>query len=373
VTIAPNLFSNLYSGIRPLLFALPPERAHGLALHLVERLGHQPVLGQAVGQVCRYEHPSLQQELWGLRFANPLGLAAGFDKDATAIAGWPYLGFGFAELGSITFWPQPGNPSPRLFRLPADRALINRMGFNNAGAQACRDFLQAARDRGYRSPIPIGMNLGKSKAATDPIADYVASFRLLRDYGDYFVVNVSSPNTPGLRDLQQQESLRAIVLALQTENLHNKPLLVKMAPDLADADVVGIGHLALELGLAGLIATNTTIARPPLRTAHRAAEAGGLSGAPLRERSTQTIRLLYQTTAGQLPIVGVGGIEDGATAWEKITAGASLLQLYTGLVYHGPLQLRAIAQDLVQRLRTHGFTHIQQAIGSAVDRSHPSG
>jgi len=368
VTIA---FPNPYPGIRPLLFAFPPERAHNLALHLVARLGDQPALGQAVGQVCRYAHPALQQELWGLRFANPLGLAAGFDKNGTAIAGWPHLGFGFAELGSVTFLPQPGNPPPRLFRLPADRAIINRMGFNNAGAQACRDFLQRLRDRGYRSPIPIGINLGKSKAATDPIADYVASFRLLRDYGDYFVVNVSSPNTPGLRDLQQQESLRAIVLALQAENPQAKPLLVKIAPDLADEDVVRLGQRGLEWQLAGWIATNTTIARPPLRTTRHTAEAGGLSGAPLRERATHVIRLLYQTTAGQLPIVGVGGIADGDTAWEKITAGASLLQLYTGLVYHGPLQLRAIAQDLVQRLQTHGFTHIQQAIGSAVNPANP--
>ncbi|MGQ9866553.1 MAG: quinone-dependent dihydroorotate dehydrogenase [Pseudanabaenaceae cyanobacterium] len=368
MTIAPLRFPDLYSGIRPLLFALPPERAHHLALLLVEGLGARPALGQKVAQLCGFAHPVLQQELWGLRFANPLGLAAGFDKNGTAIAGWPYLGFGFAELGSLTFWPQPGNPSPRLFRLPADRAILNRMGFNNAGAQACRDFLQELRERGYRSPIPIGINLGKSKAATDPIADYVASFRLLRDYGDYFVVNVSSPNTPGLRDLQQQESLRAIVLALQAENHPHKPLLVKIAPDLADEDVVGIGQLALELKLAGLIATNTTIARPPLRTVHRAAEAGGLSGPPLRKRSTQVLRLLYQTTGGQLPLVGVGGIEDGATAWEKITAGASLLQLYTGLVYHGPRQLRAIAQDLVQRLTDHGFTHLHQAIGRAVDR-----
>jgi len=305
-------------------------------------------------------------------------LAAGFDKDGVAAGVWPNLGFGFAEVGTVTFQAQPGNPQPRLFRLPLDQAALNRMGFNNQGAAAMAAMFEARSQRQAAKPnvsqlkIPIGINLGKSKVTPleEAAADYLGSFRLLKDWGDYFVVNVSSPNTPGLRSLQATEQLEPILAALQQENQRQKPMLVKIAPDLEWEAIADVIALAQKHHLAGIIATNTTIRRDGLKTAVIEAtgksvqdEAGGISGAPVRQRSTEVIRFIYQQTQGQLPIVGVGGVFTAADAWEKITAGASLVQVYTGWIYEGPWMVRRILTGLGQKLEQHGLTTLADAVG----------
>jgi dihydroorotate dehydrogenase len=375
--------------LRPLLFSglkADPEWLHQQSLTLLTQCDRpsplwQPWLRAQLQRTYSYSDLRLQQTLMGLPFANPVGLAAGFDKDGVASGIWADLGFGFAELGTVTFHAQPGNPKPRLFRLPQDHAALNRMGFNNQGAAALAERLQnrwgtakklSSDSAQLLAPCPIGINLGKSKIAPLEKAaqDYVDSFRLLKDWGDYFVVNVSSPNTPGLRSLQSVEQLEPILRALQQENTSHKPLLVKIAPDLAWEDIASITHLALTYELAGIIATNTTIQRDGLKTHAIAAtgnpiadEAGGISGAPVRARSTEVIRFIYQETQGQLPIIGVGGIFTAADAWEKITAGASLVQVYTGWIYEGPGMVQRILKGLTQRLTEHHLDSIQTAIG----------
>lgn len=313
----------------------------------------------------------LNQKLWGISFPNPVGLAAGFDKDGVAAGIWANLGFGFAEIGTVTFHAQPGNPQPRLFRLPQDKAALNRMGFNNLGAAAMSKEL-ANRFNTAKSSIPIGINLGKSKITLleDAPADYLGSFRLLQDWGDYFVVNVSSPNTPGLRSLQDASSLSAILDALQQENQGRKPILVKIAPDLEWEAIADILAITKTQQIAGIIATNTTISRENLQTQvitetgkSVREEAGGISGFPVRDRSTEVIRFIYTQTQGQLPIIGVGGIFTVADAWEKITAGASLVQVYTGWIYEGPLMVRRILEGLQQKLVEQNLTTISQAVG----------
>ena len=318
-----------------------------------------------------FSHNSLQQKLWGLEFSNPVGLAAGFDKDGLAAGMWSSFGFGFAEIGTVTLQAQPGNPPPRLFRLPVDKAALNRMGFNNCGSAAMAAQL-AERFKTAKSSIPIGINLGKSKVTPleDAPADYLGSFRALQQWGDYFVVNVSSPNTPGLRSLQDAGSLNAIIDALQQENQGRKPILVKIAPDLEWDAIADIIKVAQVQQLAGIIATNTTIRRDNLQTQVIATtgksineENGGISGLPVKNRSTEVIRFIYSETKGQLPIIGVGGIFTAADAWEKITAGASLLQVYTGWIYEGPLMVRRILIGLQEKLLEHQLTSISQAIG----------
>lgn len=324
-------------------------------------------------QTYGFQDPRLAMSLCGLTFATPVGLAAGFDKDGIAAPLWSDLGFGFAELGTVTALAQPGNPRPRLFRIPQDLAAFNRMGFNNASAEALADTLRGYFPEGQRS-IPIGINLGKSKLTplSGAVSDYVSSFRSLRSLGDYFVVNVSSPNTPGLRSLQAVTELEPILAALQAENTEQRPLLLKIAPDLVDEEVVAIAHLAQRQQLAGIIATNTTIDKSLLSVEHLpgrreplATEAGGISGAPLRSRSTEVIRLLHRTTQGQLPIIGVGGIFSAEDAWQKIVAGASLVQVYTGWVYEGPLLVKTIQQGLLERLDSAGLPNLAAAVGSA--------
>lgn len=341
------------------------------------------------------EDVRLQQTLWNITFPNPLGLAAGFDKDGVASGLWSDFGFGFAELGTVTFHPQPGNPRPRLFRLLPDRAVLNRMGFNNQGAAVMAETLKRrwqepdrkgwgnrgdeGDETGQRSPspcssfhCPLGINLGKSKITPleEAAQDYLNSFRLLKDWGDYFVVNVSSPNTPGLRSLQDKAQLAPILQALQQENSDHKPLLVKIAPDLEWEAIADVLELAQQYHLAGIIATNTTIRRDGLKTQIIektgnlvTEEAGGISGAPVRERSTEVIRFIYQETQGKLPIIGVGGIFTAEDAWEKITAGASLIQVYTGWIYEGPWMVRRMLQGLLQKLDVEGLESIQQAVG----------
>ena len=358
----------MYPLIRPLLFRFPPERAHDLIFRGL--VACESVLARTRAPHA-WTHPALEQHVWGLTFPNPVGLAAGFDKDARAPHVWPLLGFGFAELGTITAHAQPGNPLPRLFRLPADRALLNRLGFNNRGADAVarrlRDLLRAAPSR-----IPLGINIGKSRltAIDDAADDYVRSFRLLAPLASYMVINVSSPNTPGLRDLQSEEHLAALLTALTHENAvlaqaqrrPTVPLLIKVAPDLADEALPQIVRVAQTGGAAGLVATNTTIRRDGLRSPMD--EAGGLSGLPLRERATDVIRRLRQLAGPALPIIGVGGIFSAADAYAKIRAGASLVQLYTGMIYEGPRLASHVARGLVELLHRDGFTHISDAVGT---------
>ncbi|WAL61833.1 quinone-dependent dihydroorotate dehydrogenase [Thermocoleostomius sinensis] len=377
--------------IRPLLFSVinaDAEQLHQQTMQWLSGLDTaQPLLlvrllRQQIHRSCSFTHPALTQTLWGCQFSNPVGLAAGFDKDGLAAGVWSDFGFGFAELGTVTFHPQPGNPKPRLFRLPIDRAALNRMGFNNQGAAALATRLQALRDRtGTESTtdsiaphpsIPLGINLGKSKITPleAAVEDYVGSFRLLKSLGDYFVINVSSPNTPGLRSLQAVEQLEPILSGLQQENQNQKPLLIKIAPDLDWEDIAAIVHLTQTYHLAGIIATNTTIRRDRLKTQIIAAtgqpvtaEAGGISGAPVRQRSTEVIRFIYQQTQGGLPIVGVGGVFTADDAWEKIIAGASLVQVYTGWIYEGPWMVKRILQGLVRKLEEHKLNQITDAVG----------
>jgi dihydroorotate dehydrogenase len=292
--------------------------------------------------------PALRVRALGLELPSPLGLAAGFDKEAAHVDALAALGFGFVEIGTITARPQPGNPRPRLFRLPADAALVNRMGFNNAGAVAAAARLARRRDPG----VVVGVNIGKTKVAEDAVADYRESAALLAPHADYLVINVSSPNTPGLRDLQAVEQLEPIVAAVR-DVAPGVPLLVKIAPDLADADVDAVADLALRVGLDGLIATNTTISRdglvsPPEEVA--AAGAGGLSGAPLAERSLEVLRRLRERVGEDLVLVSVGGVRDGADAAARLAAGATLVQAYTAFVYGGP-RWPARAQRTLARMR----------------------
>lgn len=382
------------SVIRPALFSglkADPEWLHQQtlsALGWLDHYHHQPPSRWLQNQLARLyslHDDRLMQSLWGLQFSNPIGLAAGFDKDGVASGVWSSFGFGFAELGTVTFTGQPGNPTPRLFRLPLDNAALNRMGFNNRGAAVMVATLQQrwrseVRSQGS-SPAPysprstpflIGINLGKSKITPleEAATDYLSSFRLLKDWGDYFVVNVSSPNTPGLRSLQAADQLEPILVALQQENTEQKPLLIKIAPDLEWDAIATVLELAQAHKLAGIIATNTTIRRDGLKTQVLRStgksvreEAGGISGAPVRQRSTDVIRFIWQETQGRLPIIGVGGVFTPEDAWEKITAGASLVQVYTGWFYEGPEMVRRILEGLLQKLEERGLTSFEQAIG----------
>jgi dihydroorotate dehydrogenase len=368
--------------LRPLLFQLlkaDPEAVHRQSLELLSAIDLNTLPGAfclkaSSRQLFGLTDLRLQQNLWGKVFPNPVGLAAGFDKDGIAAGIWPDLGFGFAELGTVTYHDQPGNPLPRLFRLPADQAALNRMGFNNQGSAVLAERLAARQ--GKLPSNPIGINLGKSKitAECDAAADYVGSFQRLQAYGDYFVINVSSPNTPGLRNLQNVELLNPILAELQQVNQGQKPLLVKIAPDLAWEDIELLVQVAQKNQLAGIIATNTTISREGLHTKTLAAtgqllikEAGGISGVPVRDRSTAIIRFIYQVSQGQLPIIGVGGIFSVADAWDKITAGASLVQLYTGWTYQGPWLVSRILAGLLTELEQAGLDNISQAVGINAD------
>ena len=348
-----------------------PEWLHQQTMRVLSRLERLRWVQAQLQQSLGVSDARLTQKLWGISFPNPVGLAAGFDKDGVAAGVWSSLGFGFAELGTVTLHAQPGNPRPRLFRLPLDKAALNRMGFNNCGAAAMVARLADSLDMGTRL-IPIGINLGKSKVTPldAAAADYLGSFRLLKDWGDYFVVNVSSPNTPGLRSLQDAAALSCILDALQQENQGQKPIFVKIAPDLTWEAISEILTISQAQQLAGIIATNTTIGRDGLKTnlvpatgksVHQ--EAGGVSGAPVRDRATEVIRFIWQQTRGQLPVIGVGGIFTAEDAWEKVTAGASLVQVYTGWIYEGPLMVRRVLQGLLQKLEERGLNSIAEAVG----------
>lgn len=358
------------SMLRSLLFRLPPETAHELALsmlvrapNLTRRLTTGKTKAPAFGQLKRF----------GLQFSNPIGLAAGFDKDGIALEGLAKLGFGFIEAGTVTLHPQPGNERPRLFRLPKDKALINRAGFNNKGAAA---FASRFAQTDHRRDYVLGVSIGKSKITPLEKAfdDYSKSFDLVYQIADYIAVNVSSPNTPGLRDLQQAEQLEALLFGLQTMNaqlssqhqIPPRPLLLKISPDLVVAELEHIVDVAQRASIAGIIATNTTTDRAGLISSKQevdACGAGGLSGMPLQQRANKMIAELFRITRGAIPLVGVGGIFTAEDAWEKICAGASLLQLYTGFIYQGPSIVSEISWGLREILEREGVKSIDDAVG----------
>jgi dihydroorotate dehydrogenase len=366
-----------------MLFSLPPETAHEMALHALSyALRPEPLRRLAGRRLAREPFGRLTR--FGLSFPNPVGLAAGFDKNGAVARELCALGFGFVEVGTVTHVPQPGNPRPRLFRLPADRALVNRQGFNNEGAAALAARLAArgreAASSASSSPCIVGVNIGKSRvvAVEEAVDDYLASFALVRPHADYVTVNVSSPNTPGLRELQRADRLLALLEAIQRANDETAaregrppvPLLVKVAPDLQEGELELIVDVALRARVSGVVATNTTTSRAGLRTPSARVEAcgaGGLSGAPLRTRSTQMIAALRRLAGGRLTIVGVGGIFTAADAWEKICAGASLVQLYTGFVYEGFGVARRINEGLAETLQKEGFRTLDEAVGCRAD------
>ncbi len=339
---------------------LPPESAHALALRGIALLGTgapQP------------DPELLRIALWGRRLANPLGLAAGLDKDGVAIAGFARLGFGAIEIGSVTPRPQPGNPRPRLFRLSQDGAIINRMGFNSAGHEAVLRRLTRYRDRAGRGGPLIGVNLGNNRDSEDAAADYTAGITRFSDLADYLVVNISSPNTPGLRGLQAAQPLRALLDRLAEARAKagaRSPLLLKLAPDLVTDERAAIAEIALDFAVDGLILGNSTLSRPPdLKGRHRG-QAGGLSGRPLFALSTSVLADFARLTQGRMTLVGVGGVASGADAYAKIRAGASLVQLYTALIYRGPGLVRHIKSELTGLLARDGFASVAEAVGAAL-------
>lgn len=341
----------LYRLARPVLFALDAESAHGAA---IAALKHLPEGSRAA------ESGPLQTEVAGLAFPNPLGMAAGFDKDGELPDALLGLGFGFAEVGSITPRPQPGNPRPRLFRLAEDRGVINRMGFNNAGAPAAAARLAARLARGGI----VGINIGANKDSADRIADYAQMTQVMAPLASYLAVNISSPNTPGLRALQDEGALVALLDAVvAARGASGPPVFLKVAPDLEPADIDAIARIALDKRLGALIVSNTTISRPPLRSRH-AGESGGLSGAPLRDLALARLRDFRRATGGALPLVGVGGIGSAEDAWQRIRAGASLVQLYSAMVFEGPGIARRIVRGLEALMRRDGFGSIAEAVGS---------
>ncbi len=355
----------MYNLFRKLMFQLDPENAHRLTLSM---LSNFPTIGNLFAKTN--ETPaSLTQTIWGLSFPHPFGLAAGLDKDAKAINGLFNCGFSFVEVGTVTPKPQPGNPKPRMFRLIQDEALINRMGFNNLGSQSMAMHLSNCKRPGV-----VGVNIGKNKITKNDNAleDYISCLETLFEMADYIVLNVSSPNTPMLRDLQSEEMICPLVekvLAKRNElsskvTNHRPPILIKLAPDLADGAIASLGGKLMDLGINGFIASNTTIQRDGLQSEH-AHETGGLSGRPLQKRSTEIIRILFQATKGRVPIIGSGGVFTASDAYEKILAGASLVQVYTGFIYKGPSLISELIEGVSDRLKRDGFQTIGQAIGKA--------
>lgn len=380
--------------IRPALFLQEAEKIHKQTMRGLAWAGRRERVCDALESFLGAR--PLPLEVFGLKFPNPVGLAAGMDKNAEALPAWAALGFGFTELGAVTWHPQPGNPPPRVFRAIPDRAIINRMGFNNPGAESVAQTLGEWRRLGRWPGHPVGMNIGKSKITplNQAAQDYAKSLRVLLPYLDFFVINVSSPNTPNLRQLQDKAALDEILAAIlevksqagsthansrpaqlglqeggaiQVASAAAKPILVKVAPDLSFEALDEILELAASRQIAGIVATNTTITRPPtnLPPVRRAyAEDGGLSGLPLKARSTEVVRHIYRQTGGKLPIIGVGGIFNAADAWEKLRAGASLVQIYTGLVYEGPGIVRGIVGGLLELLEQSGMRDLREAIGA---------
>ncbi len=359
----------MYALIRPLLFRLDAETSHRLIFVLLRVLYSVPGFAGLLRALYARRTPKLPVKLLGIEFANPVGLAAGLDKNAELIRAFADMGFGWVEAGTVTPRPQPGNPRPRLFRLTDDRAIINRMGFNNAGLAV---FLHNLRGHGH--PCPVGINIGKNKDTPDAqaIDDYLAGLRAAYGDADYITINISSPNTPGLRALQEEAPLAALLAALKQEQTalasrHDRyvPIALKIAPDLADEAVDTIARQLLAHRLDAVIATNTTVERPGLAHAPQARETGGLSGAPLRPRATEVIRRLRATLQGKIPIIGVGGVGNADEAWEKLVAGADLIQLYSAFIYRGPVVVREIVRGLAARTRTQGAASLAEAVARA--------
>ena len=341
-------------GLSPLLRRLEPERAHRLAI-LALRLG---LTGDATG----HDHPALATSALGVAVRNPIGLAAGFDKDGVAVRGLSRLGFGFVETGTVTPRPQPGNPGPRVFRLTEDRAVINRYGMNNQGIEAYAARLSALR---RRRAVPVGANVGINKDGADPARDYPALVAAVAPHADYVVINVSSPNTPGLRDLQGEARLREILAAVAEAVPARPPLLVKIAPDLGEGGLESIVEAAVAHGVNGLIVANTTVVRPVGLVSRLRAESGGLSGPPLMQPSTALLARAHRLAAGRLTLIGCGGVSTGEDVLVKIKAGASLVQLYTAFVYGGPALLPRMKRELLAALRREGFATVRDAVGVA--------
>lgn len=340
----------LFPLLRPVIHALDPERAHRLSIEALKLvpLPHMPVDDEA-----------LAIEVAGVRFPNPVGVAAGYDKDAEVPDALLALGFGFVEVGSITPRPQAGNPSPRLFRLSEDQAVINRMGFNNAGATAAEQRLKRRKAKGV-----LGINIGANKDSADRIADYAEMTRRMAPYASYLTANISSPNTPGLRALQDEGALAGLLDAvMEARGIDGPPVFLKVAPDLEPADIDAIARIGIDKGLGALIVSNTTVSRPPLSSRH-AGETGGLSGAPLAPLALERLRDFRRATGGALPLIGVGGIGSVDDAWERIRAGASLVQVYSAMVYQGPGLGRVIARGLARKLSQHGMASIAEAVGN---------
>lgn len=328
--------------VRPILFSLSPEAAHNLAIRNLRAISSLPSL---LRQLEYFQPEPKPRTVFGLTFPNPIGLAAGFDKNGVAIPAWAALGFGFVEIGTVTAKAQPGNPKPRIFRYPEQEALVNRLGFNNDGADVVAGRLRALRESGHWPAIPVGINIGKSKITPieNAVDDYLYSFRLLAPLADYVVLNVSSPNTPGLRSLQEHDALEQLLAAIRRENeTVGKPVLLKIAPDLSIAELEQVIATCEQHAVAGIIATNTTLDHSAIPSGRD--QTGGLSGRPLLEKSTAFVRAI--TSRSALPVIASGGISDAASAREKLDAGAQLLQVYTGYVYRGPALLREIAEGL---------------------------
>ena len=360
--------------LRPALFLQDSEKAHSRLISSLSVTSRSRLLMSLTGNL--YGSPELPVNLFGLDFLNPLGIAAGLDKNGEAVPAWQSIGFGFSEIGGVTLHDQLGNPRPRMFRATAEKALVNRMGFNNIGAELIHDKLSDWKERGLWPGAPVGINLGKSKITPlgDASKDYAGSMEILWNHADFFVINVSSPNTIGLRELQQSRHLDSILELCQKINLEcskrnekrPKPLLVKIAPELGDNQLKEILELISKHGLQGIVATNTTTKRPDTNNSRCKAvydQEGGLSGFPLKDTSTEVIRKIYRMTDGKIPIIGVGGIFNDEDAWEKITAGASLIQLYTGLVFEGPGIARSITTGLKKRVKEAGFESISEVVG----------
>ncbi len=342
----------IYSLLRPLLFLVDAEDAHRISLAGLRIL---PV------SLAPTPDPMLVQEIAGLKFDSPVGLAPGYDKDAEVMEAVLGLGFGFTEVGTLTPLPQSGNPRPRLFRLVEDKAVINRMGFNNRGQDDAAKRL--ARFRRSKPDATIGINIGANKDSADRIADYVTGVQAMAPYASYLTINISSPNTPGLRALQDKDALRDLLARVMAVRADDTPVFLKVAPDLTPADIDDIVEVTMAERLSGLIVSNTTVSRPSLRSAY-ASETGGLSGAPLRDLAQQRLADFYKASGGSIPLIGVGGIANAEQAYARICAGASLVQLYSALVYEGPLLAAQINKGLVSLLKRDGFANIGQAVGS---------
>ena len=354
----------LYSRVRPLAFKLPAETAHDLGKRTLRAAQSTWPTRRALRAAYRYDHPALEVELFGTRFPNPVGVAAGFDKNAEVTHALSALGFGFVEIGTVTPYPQAGNERPRLFRLREDEAMINRMGFNGQGMER----VKARLETDGVPDIPLGVNVGKmnSSSETEAIEDYRRVFDRLSPFADYVVVNVSCPNTPDEFDEASPEHLQAIFETLEAENDLGVPILVKIGPDEPEASVLDLVDIVREFDLDGIVATNTSTAREGLESPNRE-EWGGLSGQPIDARSTDVIRTIAEHTDGELPIVGVGGVDSAASAYEKIRAGASLVQLYTGFVYGGPSTAKQINRGLATLLERDGFSSVEAAVGADLE------